>query len=236
VAIKAVKTIEMDSEELDRLDTEVRVMTTLSHRNLVGAIDVLKGRKNIWIVQPLMRGGCLRDAMGRQGPFTEFQAMETLRSMVNGLQYMHSKGVVHRDIKPENVLLESRKFPLHARIGDFGVSEFLGEGGYAESQCLLGTMCYMAPEQVRGGRCGPSIDMWACGVVLYEMLSGTLPFDGTTVLHASDAILTGDYSFPSEKWSSVSEGAKNLIRNLLRADPVQRLSAKEVLDCPWMAQ
>lgn len=156
--------------------------------------------------------------------------------MVSGLQYMHSKGVVHCDIKPENVLLESRKFPLHAGIGDFGVSEFLGADGYAESQRLLGTMRYMAPEQVRVGRCGPPIDMWACGVVLYEMLSGTLPFDGTTVLHASDAILTGDYSFPSEKWSSVSDGAKDLIRNLLRADPVQRLSAQEVLKYPCMEQ
>jgi serine/threonine protein kinase len=172
--------------------------------------------------------------LNRYGVFTEEHARETLRAVVTGLQYMHAKGVVHRDIKPENVLLESKHFPLQARIGDFGLSDFLGKSGYAEKPCYLGTVKYMAPEQVRLSECGPPADMWACGVMLYEMLSCTWPFCGPSAAQVVHAIKTGVASFPRSRWSSASEEAKHLIRCLLHVDPARRPSAKNVLESSWM--
>jgi calcium/calmodulin-dependent protein kinase (CaM kinase) II len=147
---------------------------------------------------------------------------------------------VHRDLKPENVLCEHKQWPLQVKLADFGLANFAEDGNVQESTtaggCMVGTPGYVAPEVVRREAYGPAVDMWACGVLLYIMLSGKMPFYGRDDNECLRKIVSGQYSMPDREWLHISTNAKSLVKSLLQVDPAKRLTADSALQHNFLAQ
>lgn len=155
----------------------------------------------------------------------EPQARRFFQQLISGIEYSHRLKIVHRDLKPENVLLDD---DLNVKIADFGLSNEIKDGDFLKTSC--GSPNYAAPEVIRGGLyTGPEIDVWSCGVILYVMLCGRLPFEDDDVQTLFTKISQGVYHMPSY----LSPDAKNLITGMLAVDPVKRITVPEILQHPF---
>lgn len=147
---------------------------------------------------------------------------------------------MHRDLKPENVLCKSKDWPLAVKLADFGLANFAEDGNVRESTVggggMVGTPGYVAPEVVKREPYGPPVDMWACGVLLYIMLSGKMPFFGRDDNECLRRIAVGQYSLPDREWSSISPDAISLVKSLLQLDPEKRLTANAALQHQFLAE
>ncbi len=236
VAVKIIKKNQYDHKEMEYILREMNIMKSVSHTNIVNTVDIFNSPKYLHIVLEYMQGGELFDIIADAGNFSEQQASQVMRDTIKGVQYLHLHGIVHRDIKPENVLCKSKDWPLHVKIADFGLANFTEDGEVREkTQALIGTPGYVAPELVRGEHYGAAVDMWACGVLLYIMLSGRMPFYGRDDQACLRMIAIGKYEFPDREWSRISEDAKSLVRGLLQVDPDKRLTADAALQHRWLA-
>lgn len=235
VAVKIIKKNQYDTKEMEYILREMNIMKSVSHLNIVNTVDIFNSNKYLHIVLEYMQGGELFDVIADAGNFSEQQASQVMRDTIKGVQYLHLHGIVHRDIKPENVLCVSKNWPLHVKIADFGLANFTEDGEVREkTNVMIGTPGYVAPELVRGQSYGAAVDMWACGVLLYIMLSGRMPFFGKDDAAVMRMIKIGRYEFPDREWSSISEGAKSLVRGLLQIDPDKRLTADAALQHPFL--
>eukprot|EP00826_Nyctotherus_ovalis_P040975 TRINITY_DN4081_c0_g2_i10.p1 TRINITY_DN4081_c0_g2~~TRINITY_DN4081_c0_g2_i10.p1 ORF type:complete len:231 (+),score=58.64 TRINITY_DN4081_c0_g2_i10:66-758(+) len=153
-----------------------------------------------------------------------------MRQLLSAVAYCHSKNVVHRDIKPENLLLDSEDKEATLKIIDFGTSHIFDSKH--ETYGSIGTPLYIAPE-VLSGYYTEKCDIWSCGVVLYVLLSGTLPFRGLTKNELFLKIQQGSYKLSGPSWQGVSAQAKDLIKKMLVVDPERRYSAVEALTHQW---
>jgi len=166
---------------------------------------------------------------------TEEKAKEIYHQILDAIHYLHNQNIAHRDIKPENILLKSKDCDI-IKITDFGLSRAIGDGSIAKTLC--GTALYLAPEVMLGNRTegyGLEVDMWSMGVVLYFMLSGTLPFDESKA-NIFESVRKAEYDFPSPTWDGISEVAKDLIKCLLVVDPTKRYTAAVALNHPWFTK
>ena len=168
--------------------------------------------------------------------YSEAEVRRHIKTILEAVEYMHSRGVVHRDLKPENILLSDASADATIRIVDLGLGRFFGEGQALHTIC--GTHKYLAPELVRCGRGEVSgydqaVDIWGVGLLMYIMLFGVNPFDRADTIASNNAILAGRYTFPAA--SAVSIEAKDLISRILRTSPEQRPSAAECLRHEWLA-
>mmetsp|Transcript_2228 Transcript_2228/g.5020 ORF Transcript_2228/g.5020 Transcript_2228/m.5020 type:complete len:414 (-) Transcript_2228:26-1267(-) len=239
VAVKVIDRNACPKEDLIFLEREMDIVRALDHPNIVKTYDVFETKSEVYIVLEYMPGGMLFDVIAMYGQFTERDAIGVMREMLEGLKYLHSKGVVHRDIKPENLLCTSPTWPLHVKWTDFGLSNMLGSGpgGGEALQTQVGTPHFAAPELLKNEPYSTPVDLWSCGVVLYNMLSGELPFD-----HPEDAgeifrqILYSDIRFPTKLFGNISPHAISLIRGLLKRDPAQRLTAQSALNHAWFSE
>ncbi len=196
----------------------------------------------LFIVLEYLRGGELLKSICQRKRYTETDARSLLLQIFEGIHYMHSKGIIHRDIKPENLILSSKSGDNLIKIVDFGFALFEGEillkapswssskEIKPESSFLCGTPGYLAPEVLKSRYYSTKCDMWAAGVVMYILLSGTMPFS----VRDNKSVMRGEYTFPQARWVTVSDAAKDLISGLLKVDHNARLSAAEALDHPWM--
>jgi len=152
---------------------------------------------------------------------------------------MHSKGVVHRDLKPENILYENKSDGAKIKISDFGLSRDVSIQNARPLKTSCGTPGYVAPEIIRQQAYGDSVDLWAAGVIIYILLCGFPPFQGSGVEPQQSMfrkIKSGKYSYPKPAWSKVSACAMDCIDSLLCVNPKDRMSAKELLEHPWLQQ
>ncbi|ORY98477.1 kinase-like domain-containing protein [Syncephalastrum racemosum] len=198
----------------------------MRHKNIVNVYEVLTDHDNIYIAMEFIEGGELFDRIKRAHHLDEARARKWFREIVEAVFYIHENGIVHRDLKPENVLIDING---HARLCDFGF------GKICEQHQVLNTYCgspfYAAPEMVTATPYkGPPVDMWSCGVILFAMLSGTLPFQGEDMPQLFRRINTGSYRMPSH----VSRDAADLIDKLLCRNAKQRYSAADCLRHPWL--
>jgi len=172
--------------------------------------------------------------------FSELEASQILKQIVQALEYLHSLNVVHRDLKLENLLLKEKVLPdqpLKVKIADFGLSK-LYSGSMMHTAC--GTPFYVAPDILMAADddeagYGPPVDMWAVGVLLYILLSGRLPFSGDEDDELFRNILEAKIVWKSPQFDTVSEDAKDLIMKLIVVDPDTRYTAKQCLTHPWLA-
>mmetsp|Transcript_16142 Transcript_16142/g.32676 ORF Transcript_16142/g.32676 Transcript_16142/m.32676 type:complete len:361 (-) Transcript_16142:1509-2591(-) len=211
---------------------EINVIKSVCHPNIVRTYDLFNTKRILYFVMEYCEGGELFDVIADAGRFSELNASQVMRSIVKGVQYLHLHDIVHRDIKPENVLCVDQEWPLQVKICDFGLAGFIRDAGLESS--LIGTPGYVAPEIVTHQPYGAAVDLWSCGVLLYIMLSGKMPFFGRTDQECLKRIAEGRYTFPEKEWGNISADAKSLVKGLLQIDPKKRLTARACLVHRWL--
>lgn len=179
VAVKMLREeLTQDTGFLARFEREAQIVASLAHPNIVPVYDVGEEEGTHYIVMEFVRGRTLRDAIDAGGPLEAPRAAGILERVLDALAYAHSQGLIHRDIKPHNILLAPDGTP---RLADFGIAHLV-DGSTTRTAAILGSAHYLSPEQSRGDEATIQSDIYACGVVLYEMLAGHPPFEGPNAL------------------------------------------------------
>ncbi|KAK2518694.1 Rps6ka1 [Columba guinea] len=207
------------------------------HPNIITLKDVYDDGKYVYLVTELMRGGELLDKILRQKFFSEREASSVLHTICKTVEYLHSQGVVHRDLKPSNILyVDESGNPESIRICDFGFAKQLrAENGLLMTPCY--TANFVAPEVLKRQGYDEGCDIWSLGVLLYTMLAGCTPFangPSDTPEEILSRIGGGKFSVSGGNWDTISDMAKDLVSKMLHVDPHQRLTAKQVLQHPWI--
>ena len=228
VAIKVIKKEKLKKERLvKQIKREVSVMKLVRHPHIVELKEVMATKGKIFLVMEYVNGGELF-AKVNNGKLTEDLARKYFQQLISAVDFCHSRGVTHRDLKPENLLLDQNE---DLKVSDFGLST-LPEQRRADGMLVTpcGTPAYVAPEVLKKkGYDGSKADLWSCGVILFALLCGYLPFQGENVMRIYRKAFRAEYEFP--EW--ISPQAKNLISNLLVADPGKRYSIPDIMRDPW---
>lgn len=234
-AVKVVRKRNHDPQALEWLRRERHVNSVLDHPTIVQAVDMFSTTEKDYLVFELMRGGTLADLLERRRKLPESYARVVMRQLFTALNYIHGKNIVHRDVRPDNIFCSATKFPMAIALGDFGLANFLSEKRVNPDvlTSMLGMPPYISVDIVRRVKYGPIADMWSAGVVLFELLSGELPFTGRSDREVVEKIKQGTFSTDSPAWQSVSPEAKGLVRQLLQTDPYKRISALASLQHRW---
>ncbi|XP_013587899.1 PREDICTED: CBL-interacting serine/threonine-protein kinase 17-like isoform X1 [Brassica oleracea var. oleracea] len=228
----AVKII--DKSSIKRLNVsfqikrEIRTLKVLKHPNIVRLNEVLASKTKIYMVLECVTGGDLFDRIVSRGKLSETEGRTLFQQLIDGVSYCHNKGVFHRDLKLENVLLDAKG---HIKITDFGLSalpQHFREDGLLHTTC--GSPNYVAPEVLANkGYDGAASDIWSCGVILYVILTGCLPFDDANLAVLCRNIFKGDPPIP--RW--LSPGAKTMIKRMLDPNPITRMTIAGIKANDW---
>ncbi|XP_075060380.1 serine/threonine-protein kinase MARK1 isoform X3 [Mixophyes fleayi] len=174
VAVKIIDKTQLNPTSLQKLFREVRIMKILNHPNIVKLFEVIETEKTLYLIMEYASGGEVFDYLVAHGRMKEKEARAKFRQIVSAVQYCHQKCIVHRDLKAENLLLDA---DMNIKIADFGFSNEFTIGNKLDTFC--GSPPYAAPELFQGKKYdGPEVDVWSLGVILYTLVSGSLPFDG----------------------------------------------------------
>jgi serine/threonine protein kinase len=220
---------------LEALSRESAIVSRLRHPHIVQIHTVIDTDAAAFFVMELMRGGELFDKIVELGSFTERDAASCVRNVTDALAYLHRHGIVHRDLKPENLLLRTPDSITDVCIADFGYARLLG--GMARANSVVGTADYVAPEVLlQSGGYTDRCDEWSLGVITYCLLCGYPPFHGENEFQTMDNVRAGWFEFPPEEWDLISPAATSFIRQLLRVDPMLRMSADEALEHEWLTR
>lgn len=230
VAIKIInkEQVKRMNGMMEQIQREISIMRMVRHPNIVELKEVMATKTRILFVMEYVRGGELFTKVANRR-LPENKARHYFKQLISAIDFCHSRGVSHRDLKPENLLLDENG---NLKVSDFGLSalpEQLRQDGLLHTQC--GTPAYVAPEVLRNrGYNGACTDIWSCGVILYVLLTGFLPFQHENMMKMYQKIFKADYQVPP--W--VSGDARRLISKLLVVDPSKRISIAEILRHPWM--
>ncbi|KAL2023141.1 hypothetical protein VTK56DRAFT_3747 [Thermocarpiscus australiensis] len=225
VALKIISRKTLISRDMQgRVEREIEYLQLLRHPHIIKLYTVIKTPTEIIMVLEYA-GGELFDYIVQHGKMHEDEARRFFQQMLCAVEYCHRHKIVHRDLKPENLLLDDN---LNVKIADFGLSNIMTDGNFLKTSC--GSPNYAAPEVI-GGKlyAGPEVDVWSCGVILYVLLVGRLPFDHEHIPTLFAKIARGSYMVPT--W--MSPGAANLIKKMLVVNPVQRATIEEIRQDPW---
>ncbi|XP_037948702.1 MAP/microtubule affinity-regulating kinase 3 isoform X20 [Teleopsis dalmanni] len=226
VAIKIIDKTQLNPGSLQKLFREVRIMKMLDHPNIVKLFQVIETEKTLYLVMEYASGGEVFDYLVLHGRMKEKEARVKFRQIVSAVQYCHQKRIIHRDLKAENLLLDSE---LNIKIADFGFSNEFTPGNKLDTFC--GSPPYAAPELFQGKKYdGPEVDVWSLGVILYTLVSGSLPFDGSTLRELRERVLRGKYRIPFY----MSTDCENLLRKFLVLNPAKRASLETIMGDKWM--
>eukprot|EP01012_Entosiphon_sulcatum_P048953 TRINITY_DN67533_c0_g1_i1.p2 TRINITY_DN67533_c0_g1~~TRINITY_DN67533_c0_g1_i1.p2 ORF type:complete len:324 (-),score=78.24 TRINITY_DN67533_c0_g1_i1:63-1001(-) len=233
-AVKIIEKQQLLSEGMEeQLRREITIMKALDHPNITKIFEVMQSAKNVYIVLELVTGGELFNQIVAAKRFEEPVARCYFQQLILGLRYCHKHGICHRDLKPENLLLDSSN---NLKIVDFGLSNFqpTTTSGRVPEDLMLHTLCgtphYVAPEVLEDqGYNGFIADIWSCGVILYVMLAGKLPFNDKNRMVLYEKIKSVDYQMSP----FITPDAADLIRRMLTKDPKKRINNDEIIAHPW---
>ncbi|XP_065216060.1 serine/threonine-protein kinase SIK3-like isoform X8 [Planococcus citri] len=226
VAVKIIDKTQLDEETLKKIFREIQIMTQLRHPHIIKLYQVMETDKMIYLVTEYASGGEIFDYLVNNGPMKEEEACRVFQQIVSAVQYCHSMNIVHRDLKAENLLLDSNN---DIKLADFGFSNTFVEGQPLSTWC--GSPAYAAPELFEGQEYdGPKADIWSLGVVLYVLVSGSLPFDGTTLQTLRSRVLSGKFRIPF----FMTADCEHLIRHMLVVDAEKRYSLRQIIQHNWM--
>ncbi|GAB0100310.1 Calcium/calmodulin-dependent protein kinase [Sergentomyia squamirostris] len=234
-AAKIINTKKLTSRDFQKLEREARICRKLQHPNIVRLHDSIQEENYHYLVFDLVTGGELFEDIVAREFYSEADASHCIQQILESVNHCHQNGVVHRDLKPENLLLASKAKGAAVKLADFGLAiEVSGDQlawfGFA------GTPGYLSPEVLKKEPYGKSVDIWACGVILYILLVGYPPFWDEDQHRLYSQIKAGAYDYPSPEWDTVTPDAKNLINQMLTVNPHKRITASEALKHPWICQ
>jgi len=226
VAIKIIDKAQLNPTSLQKLFREVKIMKGLDHPNIVKLFEVIETEKTLYLVMEYASGGEVFDYLVAHGRMKEKEARAKFRQIVSAVQYLHQKHIVHRDLKAENLLLDAE---LNIKIADFGFSNEFTPGNKLDTFC--GSPPYAAPELFQGKKYdGPEVDVWSLGVILYTLVSGSLPFDGQNLKELRERVLRGKYRVPFY----MSTDCENLLKKFLVLNPTRRSPLEVIMKDRWM--
>ena len=237
------------------------IMENITHPNIMHIERVFQVGSKFYLVFPLCTGGELYEHIIKKGHFTEHDAATQTRDLVSGLHALHEHDILHLDIKPENILFDSMDEDAKVKITDFGLSRrmtkaeeksfdvkklsadmatemrsFQLSGDLTNDRRMKGTIGYMSPELLLINHTSRAADVFAAGVVVYILLSGMPPFQGTNDRDTINKTITGDFNMNHEVWDSISSDAKDLVKKMLHPNPFQRITTAQILEHPWIKQ
>uniref|UniRef100_A0AAQ5Z959 non-specific serine/threonine protein kinase n=1 Tax=Amphiprion ocellaris TaxID=80972 RepID=A0AAQ5Z959_AMPOC len=213
-------------KEQKQLFREVRIMKTLNHPNIVQLFEVIETEKTLYLIMEYASGGEVFDYLVAHGRMKEKEARAKFRQIVSAVHYCHQKNIVHRDLKAENLLLDADS---NIKIADFGFSNEFTEGSKLDTFC--GSPPYAAPELFQGKKYdGPEVDIWSLGVILYTLVSGSLPFDGQNLKELRERVLRGKYRVPFY----MSTDCEGILRRFLVLNPAKRCSLEQIMKDKWI--
>ncbi|XP_055025776.1 MAP/microtubule affinity-regulating kinase 3a isoform X1 [Misgurnus anguillicaudatus] len=226
VAIKMIDKTQLNPTSLQKLSREVTIMKNLNHPNIVKLFEVIETEKTLFLVMEYASGGEVFDYLVAHGRMKEKEARAKFRQIVSAVQYCHQKHIVHRDLKAENLLLDA---DMNIKIADFGFSNEFMVGNKLDTFC--GSPPYAAPELFQGKKYdGPEVDVWSLGVILYTLVSGSLPFDGQNLKELRERVLRGKYRIPFY----MSTDCENLLKRFLVLNPAKRGTLEQIMKERWI--
>ncbi|EYU35795.1 hypothetical protein MIMGU_mgv1a005038mg [Erythranthe guttata] len=226
VAIKILNRRRMKSPDMEeKVRREIKICRLFVHPHVIRLYEVIETPADIYVVMEYVMRGELFDYIVEKGRLQEDEARRFFQQIIAGVEYCHRNMVVHRDLKPENLLLDLKG---NVKVADFGLSNIMRDGHFLRTSC--GSPNYAAPEVVSGKLyAGAEVDIWSCGVILYALLCGSLPFDDENIPNLFKKIKSGLYTLPSH----LSPGARDLIPRMLIVDPMKRITTREIRQHPW---
>ena len=228
VALKIMSRRKLITRDMaGRIEREIQYLQLLRHPHIIKLYTVIAMPGEIVMVLEYA-GGELFDYIVQNGKMPEDKARKFFQQIVCAVEYCHRHKIVHRDLKPENLLLDEQ---LNVKIADFGLSNIMTDGNFLKTSC--GSPNYAAPEVISGKLyAGPEVDVWSCGVILYVLLVGRLPFDDEYIPALFKKIAQGNYAVPNY----LSSGAVRLIKKMLQVNPVNRITIPEIRQDPWFTK
>ncbi|KAJ4891333.1 CBL-interacting serine/threonine-protein kinase 11 [Raphanus sativus] len=215
----------------NNIKREISIMRRLSHPNIVGLHEVMATKTKIFFAMEFVKGGELFNRISKHGRLSEDLSRRYFQQLISAVGYCHARGVYHRDLKPENLLIDESG---SLKVSDFGLSaltDHAGPDGLLHTLC--GTPAYVAPEILsKKGYDGAKVDVWSCGVVLFVLAAGFLPFNDPNVMNMYKKIYKGAYRCP--RW--MSQDLKRFISRLLDINPETRITVDEIVKDPWFVK
>lgn len=210
------------------IEREIIIMKLISHPNIMGLYDVWENKGELYLVLEYVEGGELFDYLIKNGKLPEKEAIRYFRQIISGVGYCHQFNICHRDLKPENLLLDKN---LNIKIADFGMAALEMNAKLLETSC--GSPHYASPEIVTGKNYhGSPSDVWSCGIILFALLTGHLPFDDENIRKLLVKVQNGKFTMPNY----LSSDAKDLIWKMLKVDPNERIQINDILKHPLMTK
>eukprot|EP00595_Chromulina_sp_UTEXLB2642_P000918 CAMPEP_0196762010 /NCGR_PEP_ID=MMETSP1095-20130614/1342_1 /TAXON_ID=96789 ORGANISM="Chromulina nebulosa, Strain UTEXLB2642" /NCGR_SAMPLE_ID=MMETSP1095 /ASSEMBLY_ACC=CAM_ASM_000446 /LENGTH=696 /DNA_ID=CAMNT_0042112223 /DNA_START=38 /DNA_END=2128 /DNA_ORIENTATION=+ len=226
VAVKILNKGKIKHMEMaEKVRREINILKMCTHPHIIRLYEVIDTPSDIFVVMEFVSGGELFDYIVSRGRLPAEEARHFFQQIISGIEYCHFHKIVHRDLKPENLLLDSES---NIKLADFGLSNVAHDGDFLRTSC--GSPNYAAPEVISGNLyAGAEVDVWSCGVILYALLCGTLPFDDESIPNLFKKIKSGMYSLPSH----LSQSSRDLILRMLVVDPMKRITIPEIRQHPW---
>ncbi|CAF0995890.1 unnamed protein product [Adineta ricciae] len=228
VAIKIVNREALSESVLMKVEREIAIMKLIEHPHVLRLYDVYESRKYLYLILEHVAGGELFDYLVKKGRLTPKEARKFFRQIISALDFCHSHMICHRDLKPENLLLDDK---MNIRVADFGMASLQVEGSFLETSC--GSPHYACPEVIKGEKYdGRKADVWSCGVILYALLVGALPFDDDNLRQLLEKVKKGVFHIPH----FVPADCQQLLRGMIEVDPNKRLTLEDVSRHSWVTQ
>ncbi|XP_073965410.1 BRSK family serine/threonine-protein kinase sugar-free frosting isoform X2 [Choristoneura fumiferana] len=226
VAIKIINREKLSESVLMKVEREIAIMKLIEHPHVLGLSDVYENKKYLYLVLEHVSGGELFDYLVKKGRLTPKEARRFFRQIISALDFCHSHSICHRDLKPENLLLDERN---NIKIADFGMASLQPAGSMLETSC--GSPHYACPEVIRGEKYdGRRADVWSCGVILYALLVGALPFDDDNLRQLLEKVKRGVFHVPH----FVPPDCQQLLRGMIEVNPEKRMTLAEITRHGWV--
>lgn len=226
VAVKILNRRKIKVQQMEeKLKREIKILKACMHPHIIRLYEVIETPTEIYVVTEYSSGGELFDYIVERGRLSENDARRFFQQIVAGVEYCHKHMVAHRDLKPENLLLDEH---FNVKIADFGLSNCMRDGWFLKTSC--GSPNYAAPEVISGKLyAGPEVDVWSCGVIVYALLCGSLPFEDESIPYLFRKIKGGLFILPSY----LSDMSRDLINKMLVVDPLRRITIEDIRKHPW---
>uniref|UniRef100_A0AC35U3Y1 Protein kinase domain-containing protein n=1 Tax=Rhabditophanes sp. KR3021 TaxID=114890 RepID=A0AC35U3Y1_9BILA len=227
VAVKIVNKERLSESVLQKVEREIAIMKLIEHPHVLHLYDVYENKKYLYLLLEHVSGGELFDYLVKKGRLMAKEARKFFRQIISALDFCHAYNICHRDLKPENLLIDERN---NIKIADFGMASLQVEGSMLETSC--GSPHYACPEVIRGEKYdGKKADVWSCGVILFALLVGALPFDDDNLRTLLEKVKKGVFHIPP----FVPSDCQNLLRSMIEVDPNKRITLTNVFRHPWIS-